>query len=362
MNKGERKVPPGDLGTRGLTVLSERWEHGSDFHLALDTGSTPSPWSDRPHALWGSGRDALRALIEWGRSRRGWRRILVPTYYCHEVTAALLDQLEVRTYAHAPTSPASPVEAGIDEVVLVVALFGTPPTPAVSGEGVVVEDHSHDPFSSWSIESVADYAIASLRKTLPLPDGGVLWSPRGLAVPAERPVTLDHDRAALKRLLAMTLKRHYLDGGPVRKKEMRALAIDGEREIGQGEISGVSSFTRCRLPTLPAGPWREARATNLRAFRTALGELPGAIVLEAPFAATLLFDQGQVRDQVREALIAARIYPAVLWPLEGPGIEGIPSNHVDLGRRILSIHCDYRYDPADMARVAAEIRRVAGAQ
>lgn len=347
-------------GLGRLSVPPERWEQGSDFHLALEAGSFLHAWGDFPHTLWGSGRDALRALVEWGRAVQGWRRILVPSYYCHDVTATILDLLEVRTYPHAPMSfESSPVDAGPNDVILVVALFGMAPAPGVLGNGVVVEDHSHDPIAPSAIQSRADYAFASLRKTLPLPDGGVLWSPRGLEGPTQRPITLEHDRAALQRLMAMTLKRHYLAGQPVRKAEMRILAIDGERGIGRGEISGASSFTRSRLSTLPAALWREVRATNLQVFRAALGSVPAVTLVDAPFAATLLFDRSEDRDRVHRALIAARIYPAILWPLDRSPVPGIPPDHIDVGRRILSIHCDYRYDRGDMIRVATEIRGAA---
>jgi len=342
-------------------MLDERWEQGSSLHLSLATGAMPQPWSTLPHEFWGSGRDALRALVSWGSEHHGWRRIFVPSYYCQDVLVPLRDHLTVEVYPHAPTEPAGkPVTAAPPDVVLVASLFGVAPAPTVSGGAVVVEDHSHDPLSRWSSGSGADFAFASLRKTLPLPDGGVLWSPLGLDLPPEVPVTLDHDRAALDRLAAMTLKGHYLAGEPVAKDEVRALAIRGERAIGQGAISGMSSYSRSRLSALPADLWRKKRATNLAAFRAALGEIRGVTVLRAPFAATLVFVSRDVRDRVRAALIRARIYPTVYWPLDKPAVDGIPERDVDLSRRILSIHCDYRYDAVDMVRVAGEIRVALG--
>jgi hypothetical protein len=88
-------------------------------------------------------------------------------------------------------------------------------------------------------------------------------------------------------------------------------------------------------------------------------ELAGMTLLEAPYAATLVFDRRMDRDKMRAALIAARIYPAVLWSLDDPVVDGIPEADVDLARRIVSIHCDYRYTPSDMVRVADVIRGVA---
>lgn len=355
--------PQSGTHTAWTVSPADRWEHGSFFPISLEVGSADLLWAAGAHTLWGSGRHALRALLAWGSRAHGWRRLLVPSYFCQDVVPALKSEVDVGVYEHAPTEPdPNPVEAGAGDVVLVVATFGMHPPITISGGPVVVEDHSHDPLSPWAASSTAHYVVASLRKTMPLPDGGVLWSPLGLTGPPQAPVTADHARLVLQRLEAMNLKLRYLSGDAVSKEEFRSLAGHSERRIGRGDISGISTFSRARLSTMPAGRWREARAANRFTFRQALGELPGMSLVDAPFAATLVFDEPDARDRMREALIAARIYPAVLWPLSEPEVDGIPARHVDLARRILSIHCDYRYGTADMVRVAGEIRKAASAR
>lgn len=42
----------------------------------------------------------------------------------------------------------------------------------------VIEDHSHDLLGRWSLYSDADWCIASIRKTLPTVEGGMVWSPK----------------------------------------------------------------------------------------------------------------------------------------------------------------------------------------
>jgi hypothetical protein len=71
----------------------------------------------------------------------------------------------------------------------------------------------------------------------------------------------------------------------------------------------------------------------------------------------LVFDDPAVRDRCRTSLIPERIYPAVLWPLEAPVIP-LPEDAVLLSRRILSLHCDFRYTAEDMLRVAAVVAKV----
>ncbi len=341
-----------------LDVRPARWEHGSFFHLSLETGALEAPWGGAPSTLWGSGRDAMRALLAWGRERLGFERILVPGFFCPEVTSALARELPVAIYPDAPGDPLpARVDASARDVLLVVNTYGMRAGARVCTRAVVLEDHSHDPLSPWAFESEADYAVASLRKTLPLPDGGVLWSPRGRELPPERRWTATHARAAACRLAAMAWKRQYLEGAPLDKEAFRARARAAETAFGSGEISGITPLSRDRLPALPGGAWRERRARNLAAFRSALGEVRGVRVVEAPFAATLLFDSPGRREQVRAALVAARVYPAVLWPLEERLHPDVPPRHCELSRRLLSLHCDFRYGERDMERVAEAVRR-----
>jgi hypothetical protein len=341
------------------TMDASRWEQGSDFFLALEGGSLEAPWLERPHSLWGSGRDAIRALLAWGRDRYGWKRLRVPTYFCQETLDALLEEWPIVLYEDAPDRPLpARVPAEPSDVLLINNFFGMRRTLRLDTEAVVVEDHTHDPLSPYAFASDADYAVASLRKTLPLPDGAVLWSPNGTELPPEQPVTGHHLRVTHDRLSAMVLKLLYLTGSYVHKAEFRGRFADAERMIGAGPISGISPFSRELLRSLPARPWREARSDNLATLRSRLGNPPGFRLLDAPFAATLLFDSAHLRERVRTALIAERIYPAVLWPLEQPRLQGIPAEHVELSRRLLTLHCDFRYNADDMARVAARVIEV----
>jgi hypothetical protein len=196
-----------------------------------------------------------------------------------------------------------------------------------------------------------------LRKTLPLPDGGVAWSPRGLPLPPEPELTEEHASAAFARLTAMVLKARYLAGDDIPKAIYLAEARCGADRIAEGPPSGIASVSRAILPTLPVAAWRRKRLRNFRTLVGALGPIGAARVLEpapggAPYAFTLVLDSADRRERIREGLLADDVYPAILWPLDEPAVDGIPAEHVDLARRVLSIHCDQRYGTADMIRVA----------
>ena len=347
--------------SEGWTNSVVRWELGSDFDLTLDTGSAPYPWTEHPHSLWGSGRDAIRGLLEWGVRSKGWRRLLMPSYFCQDVVEAALLRVDVRVYPWSPLDAQhAPVTAVGGDVVLVPAMFGEPPVLEIHGSATIIEDHSHDLLAPWAMSSRADYAIASLRKTLPLPDGGVAWSPRDLDIPSSPGMTPHHAATVGQRLSAMILKHHYLAGDAIAKHVFRDAAKTSEQMIASGPTTGISPFSRARIPTLPVERWRSRRALNLATFRGEVGVAPGVRILEAPYAAILVFDEQRVLSSVREALIANDIYPSVLWPLEQPAIDGIPEAHVGISRRMLTIQIDHRYGPDDMRRAAGVLKLALG--
>jgi len=82
----------------------DRWELGSEFNWLPypPTNSETAPWR-KACRLYGTGRDALRALLLWGSDSHGWRRVLVPSYFCQDVIESLLSfGIEVSIYPDGP--------------------------------------------------------------------------------------------------------------------------------------------------------------------------------------------------------------------------------------------------------------------
>ncbi|MEP6651730.1 MAG: hypothetical protein ABJA82_00135 [Myxococcales bacterium] len=350
-------------------------EHGSEPHWGLGRVAVrPSekapvtPWSGTPHLLLASGRDAMVAALQ-GAKFQGARRLFCPSYFCQEVVPALASAgLPLLTYPDAPTLP--PPRWGqlngvaTTDVVLTCGFFG------VRGPGfldappaqMIIEDHSHDPYSSWAFCSKAHYAVASLRKSLPLPDGAVLWSPRGSELPEQPPFL--RQGAVADKLSGMLLKAAYLEGvggqGRIAKNTFRDLLASGEEQMGAGPLSGISPLSAAALALVDGGLASELRRRNHAAFVSCLSELkdplPMAAVEEAaPFAVSLIFSTRQRRDQARTRLIERGVYPSVLWSLDEPQLPAISAEHIELAGRMLAIACDARYAPGDMEWAAARL-------
>lgn len=343
------------------TVATARWEMGGEFHLPVEPPGPFHRWPDG--AVWFAlGRHAVQALLQQLGSPRLW----LPDYFCHEVAQSWAEVADVRVYEDDPRWPEPRwetlrPEAG--DAVVAVNYFGIREGAAWGAwrgrtECVLVEDHAHDPASQWATASQADYAFSSLRKTLPVPDGAILWSPRGLPLP-DQPAG-GADGSELK-LAAMLLKGEYLGGGDNALKErFRQLQLDGEARLAASAVAGASPATREALVRGVPLPWRAKRAENAGRLIAGLHGWEPAEPLftewpadAAPLGAVFVFRSGTERDRVREALRAAGVYCPVHWA------DAAQSDHDrvrDLAARILTIPTDWRYSVGDIARIATLAR------
>jgi hypothetical protein len=351
------------------------YEQGSEFHLIENISESEpfeSPW-DREGLFFGTGRDALKAVLSLGIASSGWKRLWIPAYFCQTVVRAILET-GIKVHCYRSWYPGEtggkdgPCMVGGD-VVFVVNYFGLNSKIKLrshTGDPVaMIEDHTHDPWSSWAFNSNADYCVASLRKVLPVPDGAVLWSPRARALPSQPALVEEHRLAVEQKLEAMKLKGSYLRGVISNKSVFRSLETSGEKSLCGRSVSAISPWSEERIGHFPVSEWRQARNRNHRSLCDALSSLPWVRVLRAPlggnfvpFSCILIFDGPGRREYIRLGLIRANIYPAILWPLEEAAIDGIPDEDVQVSRRVLSIHCDMRYTSEDMVRVAETIQRL----
>jgi hypothetical protein len=161
-------------------------EFGSDFHFINSFNGKGNSLQDfYPKANYYA--DGRQALIDLYRSQ-GWQRLWVPEYFCYDVIASLKEAgLELAFYVDYPGNNDNlnlNVNFRAGDALLRVNYFGLRGYRSTEKLMVpVVEDHTHDLIGDWAINSHADWCIASLRKSLPVPEGGMLWSPMGLKLP-----------------------------------------------------------------------------------------------------------------------------------------------------------------------------------
>lgn len=343
-------------------------EFGSDFHFIAPTpGAEKTLYDFYPRAnLYADGRQALIHLYQ----TQDWQRLWVPEYFCYEVVESLKQAgLDIRFYADYPgyTDDSKTLEAiqrnGFfkpTDAILRVNYFGTRSYRGSEKLSVaaVIEDHTHDLIGDWAKNSRADWCIASLRKSLPIPEGGILWSPVGLTLPTAPERSEESERIASIRWEAMRLKTRYLSGEEVEKSAFRPGYVDTEGYFDTAGVCAIDDTSREYLSTFDIQDWYIRKRENWEILRDIKKD--GVKVLEPedyrcyPFSLILQFDDINKRDIVRKALIEKCIYPAILWSVPPTGDGEI----FVFSRTMLSIHCDARYSKEDILTMKSIIESI----
>ena len=308
-------------------------------------------------------------MIDLYRSQ-GWQRLWVPEYFCYDVIASLKEAgLELRYYADWPGKDDGDNENENDnldlrqgDAILRVNYFGMRSYRGVEKLRVpVVEDHTHDLIGGWAMNSHADWCIASLRKTLPIPEGGMLWSPVGLRLPEMPERSEENERIAAIRWEAMRLKARYLAGEDVEKATFRAGFVDTEEYFDRAEVCALDAESQKYLREFDIRDWYNRKRQNWELLRDIRKEGVRLVRPESigcyPFSLVLLFDSLDERERVRKELIAHQIYPAVLWTIPHCPADG---EIFTFSRGMLSIHCDGRYTEEEILQMKRILVKVMG--
>lgn len=342
-------------------------EFGSDFHYISGFHGKDNTLSDfYPKAnYYADGRQALIHLYH----SQGWQRLWVPEYFCNEVVESLKQAgLDLRFYAdwpsyHSDSETLSAIHRHghfkLNDAVLRVNYFGMRSYRSSERLPVaVVEDHTHDLIGGWPIHSTADWCIASLRKTLPIPEGGVLWSPKGLPLPEAPERSAQNEEIAAIRWEAMKLKAGYLAGEDIEKETFRSGFVNTEDYFDYTSVCSLDNTSQNYLESFSVRGWYERKRENWNLLRDIRKEGVHVLLPEDldgyPFSLILLFDFLEERDRVRKALIDNKVYSAVLWNIPAP-LEG---EVFHFSRGMLSIHCDGRYSSDDILQLKSIIESV----
>lgn len=337
-------------------------EFGSDFHHidSYDSGRAHLTDVFRDATLVADGRQCIVVLIR----QYGWKRLWMPEYFCYEVIDTIKEQtdIEVLTYEDSPLNEGKvenlPFKDG--DVLLRMNFFGMrEPRSNKIIPVPVIEDHSHDPFGHWALYSDADWCISSIRKILPLPEGGMMWSPKGHQLEVELFTSEENEKIAAIRWEGMELKTRYLKGEEVSKEEFRKRYTETEEFFDRAEPFLIDKRSREVVSEkLDINLWQGAKRKNWLLLKSLVNQ-EACRVMEPEndsctmFSLVLLFVSKEKRDTVRKKLIETCVYPAILWNV--PDCASLESK--DFSERMLSIHCDGRYTEEDIRQLAGILNK-----
>jgi hypothetical protein len=346
----------------------EMKEFGSDYHQVEGYKNGKNMLVDfYPDAnFYADGRQALIHLYK----SQGWKRLWLPEYFCYDVVDSLKEEgLNIRFYADWPGYKED--DKTLDTIlrngffrptdaVLRVNYYGmrayrnTKELPIAA----MIEDHTHDLIGGWARRSNADWCVASLRKTLPIAEGGMLWSPVGFKLPKAPVASVENERIASVRWEAMEQKARYLAGEDLEKEIFRACFVDTERFFNTVPICAMDERSRQYLRAFDICGWYRTKKENWEILQDINNNGIKVFMPEDrdcyPFSLILLFDEIEKRNYVKKLLIEKYIYPTVLWSVPLSDNREI----FEFSRKMLSIHCDARYTKENIMKMKSIIESV----
>lgn len=337
-------------------------EFGSDFHYIDTYNSGRAHLTDvfRGATLLADGRQCIVALVR----QYGWKRIWMPDYFCYEVIDTIKEQtgIEVLYYADSPFEECKVESLAYEEgdVLMRMNFFGM--RGQRSNKNVpcpVIEDHSHDPFGHWALYSDADWCISSIRKILPLPEGGMMWSPKGHSLTIDMQLSEENEKIAAIRWEGMVMKASYLEGGDISKDEFRKRYIETEEFFDSAEPSRIDERSKDVVSKkLDINLWQIAKRKNWLLLKNLLNVENCKIIVPedetcTAFSLVILLDTKEIRDKIRKQLIDKCVYPAILWVVPDSASKSSKS----FSERMLSIHCDGRYTEDDVRQLADILKK-----
>lgn len=332
-------------------------EFGSDFHF-IDSFTSGRAHIDDvfKNALFlADGRQCVVVLIR----QYGWKRIWMPDCFCYEVieTIRKYTNIKVMFYADCPFCEGQvdslPIMEG--DVLLRMNYFGM--REHRSNRTIscpVIEDHSHDLLGHWALYSDADWCISSIRKTLPVPEGGMMWSPKGHKLIVELTPSDENERIATIRWKGMEMKAAYLRGEVVNKDVFRKCYTDTESWFDDAEPCLIDDRSKEFVSNkFDINLWQNAKRKNWKLLHDLVSHVDCSVLKPEDetctmFSFVLLMKSKVQRDALRKRLIASHVYPAILWVLPGDVSKGAK----DFSERMLSIHCDGRYSEENIIQLA----------
>ncbi len=336
-------------------------EFGSDFHRCDRNFRGVLNYLDMmgDMRLYACGRHAIDAII----GQEKWNRIWMPAYFCYEVIGHIRSTgIEVMLYNDYPTCTNDdelvrelPYEKG--DVLLRTDYYGFRNWRTNKEICVpVIEDHTHGLITDWALKSDADWCIASLRKTIPVAAGGILWSPKGKQLPDNIRPTEACEEMAKIRYEAMDMKAEYLnnDGD---KEAFRVKYIKTEGCIDNLALSGIDAESEEITRALNIKLWMDLKYNNWLLAKKMLDKKLCILGKDRedywqPFSLIFLLDSAEERESLRKYMIQHSIYPAVLWriPEDSEFVEV-----KEFSERMLSVHCDIRYSRSAIEQMCKTI-------
>lgn len=218
---------------------------------------------------------------------------------------------------------------------------------------IFIEDRTHNLIWERQHSFQPNYIMASLRKWLPVPDGGLLWGP------ISKP--LGNDTAfSSTRLKAQWMRHEFLACGDESiKTEYRKIFSTVSDLMDKDGPSAMSAYAYTIAKDTNWNWVRKARQKNAETLISILSSSPYISFIQNKGGLSDLYVPFTVpnRDEVQRRLSTEGIFNTIIWPLSTQQkSECRVAKYTE--ENMLAAPCDQRYTTDDMKLIGAEIVRV----
>lgn len=314
------------------------------------------------YSLFYTGRHAIKYILEKVSKEKKINKIWLPKYYCQHVTSWLQNCFSnISFYNINPFSPE--LEFNISQftdkhdIVILNNFWGVfkYKIPKNKEQPTFIEDHSHGWLSTNCLHSEADYCFASLRKTIPIPLGGILWKPNEVIT---KPKSLIADSKFYNNWdtieSAMFIKKEALNSTKNIEEEKNyylSLINQSEKYLhNQYNIIQLKEKHKKTILSYINKDYNLYKKSNLTYILSKINKTSLFKIIEGKnettFGLNIVFNKEETFKNFKSFLIRKNIYPSELWPG-----NKLNSNWCYL----LNIHIDYRYSKKDMDYIVTSI-------
>lgn len=343
---------------------------GSFFHSTDANAITNFNTQDyiTNYTLFYTGRHAIKYIFDKLIAETNIEKIWLPKYYCQHVTSWLKKCYStIHFYTIDPFNPDHQLNvldfATEKDIVLLNNFWGLfhYNIPTTTNKPFCVEDHSHGWLSTGCLTSKADYCVASLRKTLPIPLGGILWQPNNAKQNETTTIgnidTVFYNNWDLINR-AMQLKQNYIynnsdNDNVIKHKYLHQISESENYLQHQYHVISVKEEHHKLINSYLNKNYTCYKKNNLEYLIQNLNKSDNYLILKnnanTTFGLHLVFKDLDTLQNLKKYLIQKGIYPSELWP----GNE--PTNNS--WSFLLNIHIDFRYTIKDIAYIANSLNQ-----
>ena len=331
------------------------------LEASLDTTKATGPrFMREPKLLFLSARCGIKFLVDSLKPAQVW----MPSYLCCSMMDAIDPRASVLKFFPVGYDLQITSLDWLDlllpgSLVVLIDYFGFPcddhvATEAQSRGALVLEDASQALLST-RVGEHSDFLLFSPRKTLGVPDGGILRRSGDGALPPAKLMAPPREWW-LTALDACIARREFDRFGGQRNCFELFRQLEAAYPLGPFRMSELSEMLL--ESAFDYAAIAKARRANYAYLAESLADCALFKKLDGDTVPLGFPIRLRKRDEVLRFLFEQEVYPPVHWPIA----ECVPSEFVEshrLSTEIMTIPCDQRYGLEDMARLADLITQAA---